>query len=69
MTLEGLALTIDPKYRVLAAAYPYVARRILLDAELRSSRGPQGAPAGTLQTTPAYWGRMSGYHVAIASML
>ncbi|CAJ1353645.1 unnamed protein product [Effrenium voratum] len=37
VTLEGLALTIDPKYRVLAAAYPYVARRILLDAELRSS--------------------------------
>eukprot|EP00930_Biecheleria_cincta_P029489 TRINITY_DN20513_c0_g1_i1.p1 TRINITY_DN20513_c0_g1~~TRINITY_DN20513_c0_g1_i1.p1 ORF type:complete len:626 (+),score=85.94 TRINITY_DN20513_c0_g1_i1:180-2057(+) len=37
VTLEGLALTIDPNYKVLSAAYPYVARRILLDAELRSS--------------------------------
>ncbi|CAK9039198.1 unnamed protein product, partial [Durusdinium trenchii] len=37
VTLEGLALSIDPKYRVLAAAYPYLAKRVLLDAELRSS--------------------------------
>eukprot|EP00929_Paragymnodinium_shiwhaense_P038997 TRINITY_DN20521_c0_g1_i1.p1 TRINITY_DN20521_c0_g1~~TRINITY_DN20521_c0_g1_i1.p1 ORF type:complete len:851 (+),score=194.02 TRINITY_DN20521_c0_g1_i1:171-2723(+) len=37
VTLEGMALSIDRKYRVLAAAYPYMARRILLDAELRES--------------------------------
>jgi len=37
VNLEGLALSIDPDYKVLAAAYPYVARRILLDVELRSS--------------------------------
>lgn len=37
VTLEGLALSIDPKYRVLAAAYPYLAKRVLLDSELRSS--------------------------------
>lgn len=37
VNLEGLALSIDRNYRVLAAAYPYVARRILLDKELRGS--------------------------------
>lgn len=37
VTLEGLALSIDPEYRVLAAAYPYLAKRVLLDSELRSS--------------------------------
>lgn len=37
VNLEGLALSIDEDYRVLEAAYPYVARRILLDSELRSS--------------------------------
>lgn len=37
VTLEGLALSIDPQYRVLAAAYPYLAKRVLLDSELRSS--------------------------------
>jgi len=37
--LEGLALTADPNYKLLGAAYPYMARRILLDPapELRSS--------------------------------
>ena len=28
----------NPRYRVLAAAYPYLAKRVLLDTELRSSR-------------------------------
>lgn len=37
VNLEGLALSIDRDYRVLSVAYPYVARRILLDAELRQS--------------------------------
>jgi len=37
--LEGLALSTDPKFKVLAKAYPYVARRLLTDPrpELRES--------------------------------
>jgi aarF domain-containing kinase len=37
--LEGLALTADPQYRLLAKAYPYMARRLLTDPapELRDS--------------------------------
>lgn len=29
--LEGLALTADPNYKLLAKAYPYMARRLLTD--------------------------------------
>lgn len=29
--LEGLALTADPEYKLIAAAYPYMARRLLTD--------------------------------------
>ncbi len=29
--LEGPALSADPQYKLLAAAYPYMARRILTD--------------------------------------
>lgn len=37
--LEGLALTADPQYKLLAKAYPYMARRLLTDPapELRAS--------------------------------
>lgn len=37
--LEGLALTADPQYKLIARAYPYMARRLLTDPapELRSS--------------------------------
>lgn len=37
--LEGLALSADPNYNLLGAAYPYVAKRLLTDPapELRSS--------------------------------
>ncbi|KAL4858875.1 Protein ACTIVITY OF BC1 COMPLEX KINASE 3 [Chlorella vulgaris] len=37
--LEGLALTANPNYKLIAAAYPYMARRLLTDPapELRSS--------------------------------
>ena len=37
--LEGLALSADPQYNLLGAAYPYVAKRLLTDSapELRSS--------------------------------
>ncbi len=37
--LEGLALSTDPKFKVLAKAYPYIARRLLTDPrpELRES--------------------------------
>jgi hypothetical protein len=29
--LEGLALTANPNYKLIAAAYPYMARRLLTD--------------------------------------
>ena len=29
--LEGLALTADPNYKLLAKAYPYMAKRLLTD--------------------------------------
>lgn len=29
--LEGLALTADPNYKLIARAYPYMARRLLTD--------------------------------------
>lgn len=29
--LEGLALQADPRYKLLAKAYPYMARRLLTD--------------------------------------
>jgi predicted unusual protein kinase regulating ubiquinone biosynthesis (AarF/ABC1/UbiB family) len=37
VTLEGIAFTVDPKFKVLAVAYPYVANRLLNDSspELR----------------------------------
>lgn len=37
--LEGLALSADPNYKLLGRAYPYMAKRLLLDPapELRSS--------------------------------
>ncbi|PSC69892.1 putative aarF domain-containing kinase chloroplastic [Micractinium conductrix] len=37
--LEGLALTANPNYKLIAAAYPYMARRLLTDPapELRAS--------------------------------
>ena len=39
VTLEGIAIGIDPNFKVLSKAYPYVAKRILSDPapELRSS--------------------------------
>ncbi len=39
VTLEGIAIRIDPNFKVLSAAYPYVAKRLLTDPapELRSS--------------------------------
>jgi hypothetical protein len=37
VTLEGIALSVDPNFKVLAVAYPYVANRLLNDSapELR----------------------------------
>ncbi len=32
VTLEGIAFTVDPKFKVLAVAYPYVANRLLNDS-------------------------------------
>ncbi|MEO0309588.1 MAG: AarF/ABC1/UbiB kinase family protein [Gloeomargarita sp. DG02_3_bins_56] len=39
VTLEGIAITIDPNFKVLSVAYPYVAKRLLTDPapELRQS--------------------------------
>ncbi|MEM6836555.1 MAG: AarF/ABC1/UbiB kinase family protein [Cyanobacteria bacterium P01_C01_bin.120] len=39
VTLEGIAINVDPEFKVLSKAYPYVAKRLLTDssAELRSS--------------------------------
>ena len=39
VTLEGIAIRIDPNFKVLSAAYPYVAKRLLTDPspELRAS--------------------------------
>lgn len=39
VTLEGIAIHIDPNFKVLTAAYPYVAKRLLTDPapELRTS--------------------------------
>mmetsp|Transcript_66005 Transcript_66005/g.157821 ORF Transcript_66005/g.157821 Transcript_66005/m.157821 type:complete len:758 (+) Transcript_66005:77-2350(+) len=37
VNLEGLALSVDPNYKMLASVYPYFARRILVDVDLRQS--------------------------------
>jgi predicted unusual protein kinase regulating ubiquinone biosynthesis (AarF/ABC1/UbiB family) len=39
LTLEGIAINIDPSFKVLAEAYPYVSKRLLTDPapELRTS--------------------------------
>ncbi len=39
VTLEGIAINVDPDFKVLSAAYPYVAKRLLTDPapELRES--------------------------------
>ncbi|MBO9999217.1 MAG: AarF/ABC1/UbiB kinase family protein [Cyanobacteria bacterium SID2] len=39
VTLEGIAINVDPNFKVLSKAYPYIAKRLLTDSapELRSS--------------------------------
>jgi predicted unusual protein kinase regulating ubiquinone biosynthesis (AarF/ABC1/UbiB family) len=39
VTLEGIAIGIDPNFKVLSKAYPYIAKRLLTDSsvELRTS--------------------------------
>lgn len=39
MTLEGIAINVDPNFKVLSKAYPYVAKRLLTDPapQLRAS--------------------------------
>uniref|UniRef100_B8HPK6 ABC-1 domain protein n=1 Tax=Cyanothece sp. (strain PCC 7425 / ATCC 29141) TaxID=395961 RepID=B8HPK6_CYAP4 len=39
LTMEGIAIGVDPNFKVLSAAYPYVAKRLLTDPapELRTS--------------------------------
>ena len=33
MTLEGIALSVDPDFKILGAAYPYFARRLMEDPD------------------------------------
>ena len=33
MTLEGIALSVDPEFKILGAAYPYFARRLMEDPD------------------------------------
>jgi len=39
VTLEGIAINVDPEFKVLSKAYPYVAKRLLIDPspQLRAS--------------------------------
>jgi predicted unusual protein kinase regulating ubiquinone biosynthesis (AarF/ABC1/UbiB family) len=39
VTLEGIAINVDPNFKVLSKAYPYIAKRLLIDPspELRNS--------------------------------
>ncbi|MFN4269055.1 MAG: ABC1 kinase family protein [Thermosynechococcus sp.] len=39
LTMEGIAMGVDPNFKVLSAAYPYIAKRLLTDPapELRTS--------------------------------
>jgi predicted unusual protein kinase regulating ubiquinone biosynthesis (AarF/ABC1/UbiB family) len=39
LTLEGIAISVDPEFKVLSKAYPYIAKRLLTDSspELRAS--------------------------------
>jgi predicted unusual protein kinase regulating ubiquinone biosynthesis (AarF/ABC1/UbiB family) len=39
LTLEGIAISVDPEFKVLSKAYPYIAKRLLTDPspELRTS--------------------------------
>ncbi len=39
VTLEGIAINVDPEFKVLSKAYPYIAKRLLTDPapQLRSS--------------------------------
>lgn len=39
VTLEGIAINVDPNFKVLSEAYPYIAKRLLTDSapELRTS--------------------------------
>jgi hypothetical protein len=39
VTLEGIAINVDPEFKVLSKAYPYIAKRLLTDPapELRAS--------------------------------
>ena len=33
VTLEGIALSVDPNFKILGAAYPYFARRLMEDPD------------------------------------
>ena len=57
--LEGLALTADPNYKLLAKAYPYMAKRLLTDPapELRWVPACCGGPLLSCHgLVPHTWG-------------
>jgi predicted unusual protein kinase regulating ubiquinone biosynthesis (AarF/ABC1/UbiB family) len=33
LTLEGIALSVDPNFKILGAAYPYFAKRLMEDPD------------------------------------
>ena len=55
VTLEGIAINVDPNFKVLSKAYPYIAKRLLTDTslELRTSLRDLLFKDGTFR-----WGRL-----------
>ncbi len=55
VTLEGIALSVDPNFKVIGVAYPYVAKRLLTDSspELRLALQDVLLPDGKLR-----WNRL-----------
>jgi predicted unusual protein kinase regulating ubiquinone biosynthesis (AarF/ABC1/UbiB family) len=43
LTLEGIAIGLDPNFKVLSVAYPYVAQRLLTDPAPGAARISAGA--------------------------
>ena len=59
VTLEGIALSVDPDFKILGAAYPYFARRLMEDPDpqLRSSLGTRFS--SNCGSNPGSWLRMA----------
>jgi hypothetical protein len=61
LTQEGICMTLDPTFHFLEVAYPYVAKRLLTDVDLRARliqvrRGDTNAMQFAVQSGPGlYW--------------